>query len=62
MDKRKDSVIAYKKVSEKVAGSNPALTAKSPLPSAGYGSKIEITDMRLILVYWRGGSPNRRSA
>ena len=26
MDKRKDSVIAYKKVSEKVAGSNPALT------------------------------------
>jgi len=25
MDKRKDSVIAYKKVSEKVAGSNPVL-------------------------------------
>lgn len=24
MDKRKDSVVAYKKVSEKVAGSNPA--------------------------------------
>ena len=29
MDKRKDSVVAYKKVSEKVAGSNPALVTKN---------------------------------
>ena len=26
MDKRKDSVIAYKKVSEKVAGASPAMS------------------------------------
>lgn len=29
MDKRKDSVVAYKKVSEKVAGSNPVLATKN---------------------------------